>query len=154
MTKQPTVKKWQIGVLVSLWLFIFSFVAFAIESYKLVGSHPSQPLTTALILAVVSIIVWFILSRFLQKSVMSMGASESGTMLGEITHTISASGVSEVGVRHRFKCSWEAVTEVIETPNLIIFFTDPAKGVMLPRASIPDEEYKALLAYSRERIAK
>ncbi len=83
-----------------------------------------------------------------------MGASESGTMLGEITHTISASGVSEVGVRHRFKCSWEAVTEVIETPNLIIFFTDPAKGVMFPRASIPDEEYKALLAYSRERIAK
>ena len=104
LTKQPTVKKWQIGVLVSLWLFIFSFVAFAIESYKLVGSHPSQPLTTALILAVVSIIVWFILSRFLQKSVMSMGASESGTMLGETTHTISASGVSEVGVRHRFKC--------------------------------------------------
>ncbi len=154
LMKQPTVKRWQIGALVSLWFFIFSFVLFAIESYKLVSSYPSQSLTNALILAVASIIVWFILSRFLQKSVMSMGASESGTMLGETTHTISAAGVSEVGIRHRFKCSWEAVTEVIETPNLIIFLTDPAKGVMCPRASIPDEEYKALLAYSRERIAK
>lgn len=81
-------------------------------------------------------------------------ASDIRTMIGDVTQTISATGVLQVGKYYRSECSWEAVSEVIETSNLLVLLTDPVKGFMFPRASIPDEEYEALLAYSRERVAE
>ncbi len=151
LLNQPAVKRWHRGVSSTLFIAMAAFVVFAID---FAGSHPSLRMSVFLITAVVSIFGWYISGRLFQEFATRRWTSGTGTMLGETTQTISDSGILEVGLRHRFECSWKAVTDVIETPNLIIFLTDPAKGIMCPRTSIPDEEYKALLAYSREQIAK
>lgn len=152
LVKQPPVKKWHFGAIISLWLFLAGFILFALESYEYVGNQPSSALNNALILTIMSLIAGFVLNRKLQKSAMSGGASSTGTMLGSTTLVVSPLGVTEIGENHKCDFSWKSISEIIETPSLLVFLTDPVKGVMLPRASIPSNEYESLVKYGKEQI--
>lgn len=151
MLNDPSTWKGQKAISLSL---SFAIAAFAVFLIDLLGSQLTIRMGVSLSIAIVLFIGWFFAIRIFQTYVAGTGLSETGTILGIATLSISDNGISQVGARYRFDCSWEAVSDVLETPNLVVFLTDPVKGIVFPRTAVPDDEYDTLLAFSRERIAR
>ena len=151
MRNETHVKRLHRNISLILLVSAAAFVVFAID---FVSSDPPFRQSFFLAVSVVSLVVWSLSARWHHAFAMRKWVSGSRTILGKVTLNISDTGILEVGSQHRSECRWDAVGEVIETANMIIFLTDSTKGFLCPKASVPDEEYHSLLAYSREQIAQ
>lgn len=151
MLNEPEVHKWYRRVSLLMFVAVAAFAVFAIDF-----ALDDPPFQQSFFLAFsgVLILLWYLAARWFHSFTFGRWTIGSRTFLGKETLTLSDAGIVAVGSEHRSECSWGAVGEVAETANLIVFFTDPSKGYICPKASVPDAEYELLLDFSRAQITQ
>lgn len=150
MKSQPEIQKWHGRVNLLLVVSIAALLIFAVDFLR---NDPPARQFTFLVVAVIFLVGWSMALRWHYTFSMKQWAAQSHTILGKETLTVSDDGIATIGVLHRAECSWDAVVGILETENLVVFLTDPTKGYICPKASIPEAEYDTLLSYGREQIA-
>ena len=150
MRNQPEVRKWFGRV--SLLLLI-SVAALTVFVFDFASSDPPLRQSTFLVISGVFLVGWILASRWHYAFSLGQWTVGSRTFLGKQTLKISDQGLSAEGLWDRSECMWDAVTDVVETENLVVFFTDPSKGYICPKDSIPGAEYDRLLSYSRDQVS-
>lgn len=156
LKETPSVRGWYFGVRLSSFFASVCWGGLAVGVYKdYSNGNASGPFTLyALAAATVILILWYVLSYYFQRSILRNGTSPTGNILSFATRTVSDKGISQVGDHHQFDCAWQVFSDVVETPNLVIFVIDPISAIVLLRSSIPEAEYDDLLAFSRAQIPK
>ncbi|NNE83891.1 MAG: YcxB family protein [Alphaproteobacteria bacterium] len=148
---QPNVGKWYYVITGFLYVGLATFLIFVID---LASGEMSVRLIFFLVVSTASFIGWYVSGRLFQTYAMRKWALGAGTKIEDVILIISESGILDVSSFHRLEYLWQAMRSVEETPSLVIFFADSTNGVMCPRATIPNDEYEALLTFCREHIAK
>lgn len=152
--EHPSVKKWKIASNTALWLIIIAFVVIANQGYIIAENSESQLITVGTLLGVLAFAAWFFINYKLQIVLMRACVRESGTTIGDLTHTINSEGLKEAGGNHVFFASWDTFFELVETDNLLVLLTDPFKGVLISKANLSEDEIEELTQFIVEQITK
>ena len=113
-------------------LFVLVSLLFYFEAYKFIHFSLNGGLLNALFGSAILFFAWLISSWKYKINYLRACAKPEGTILGDIAITFDEKGITEKSINHLFFCNWDSINKIIQTKNLIIFLTDPVKGIIVP----------------------
>jgi len=132
------------------YMYIVTSVLFIYEANKYAQNVYVYSLINVFWISIAALVAWIILSSIFNKKVTTTNLSNNGTTLGQFTYVLSDNGIKETSEKHTFECSWNAITEVTRTPNLILFSLEPFKGIMI---HVNDDELaENIIEFSERKI--
>ena len=142
VSKMKGVKPLYVLTNVLFFMFVLISLLFYLESYKFINFSSNNGLLNALWGSSILFFSWLISSWRYKLNYLKACVTPAGTILGDMVISFDDDGVSEKGINHSLYYSWDSISKVIETKNLIIFLTDPVKGIIVPNdeSSIKREE--------------
>ena len=142
VSKMKGVKPLYVLTNVLFFMFVLISLLFYLESYKFINFSSNNGLLNALWGSSILFFSWLISSWRYKLNYLKACVTPAGTILGDMVISFDDDGVSEKGINHSLFYSWDSISKVIETKNLIIFLTDPVKGIIVPNdeSSIKREE--------------
>lgn len=133
-------------------IFAIGSVLYLYEAYKYTKLILINDLFNAFLVSLICLVTWLVLSYFYKKEITNNGLLDNGSTLGEFLIILSDDNIKEIGNKHTFECSWDAITEITRTQNLILLSIEPYKGIMI---HVNDEELaKEIINFSEKKVSK
>lgn len=117
-------------------------VARPLDRTALIG--PAEVVVMALLVGMaITLALIALVSRAVRATYGRDALRDGGSYLGHRTFALEDAGIRIVGAHGEMLTRWSAITDVSETPQTLLLWTDPGAAIMVPKDAFADDAARA-----------